>query len=133
MANPLRKTLEFLGLAEETSQEWAERPEPPADLGRSGVQADVAGRGDVPLGDGDLAHAKRKYGSRIFLKGNMDSVNVLLKSSVEHIRELTIEMIHTGAPGGGYILSTSCSVAPRVPKDHLKLLVDTADNFGIYE
>lgn len=86
-----------------------------------------------PLGDGDLAHAKRKYGSRIFLKGNMDSVNVLLKSTVEHIRERTIEMIHTGAPGGGYILSTSCSVAPRVPKDHLILLVDTADNFGIYE
>ena len=31
MANPLRKTLEFLGLAEETPQEWAERPETAAE------------------------------------------------------------------------------------------------------
>tara|TARA_E500000178_G_scaffold162174_2_gene161715 strand:+ start:27 stop:449 length:423 start_codon:yes stop_codon:yes gene_type:complete len=31
MANPLRKTLEFLGLAEETPQEWAERPDTAAE------------------------------------------------------------------------------------------------------
>ncbi|MBD3289193.1 hypothetical protein GF337_10345 [candidate division KSB1 bacterium] len=79
-----------------------------------------------PLGDGKLAETKRKYGDRIFLKGNIDSVNVLLNGSIDQIRKNVIETMRAGAPGGGYILSTSCSVAPRVPQDNLKLLVEIA-------
>ncbi len=86
-----------------------------------------------PLGDGDLAQAKRKYGSRIFLKGNMDSVNVLLKSSIDQIRKNVFDTMHAGALGGGYILSTSCSVAPRVPQDNLKFLAEIACKYGKYQ
>jgi len=31
-----------------------------------------------------------------------------------------------GAPGGGFILSTACSIAPGVPADHVRLLAAVA-------
>jgi len=34
--------------------------------------------------------------------------------------------VETAAPAGGYICSTACSIAPRVPPDHVKIMVETA-------
>lgn len=38
----------------------------------------------------------------------------------------------SGMPGGGYILSTACSVAPRVQPWKLDLLTPLAEKIGRY-
>jgi uroporphyrinogen-III decarboxylase len=38
----------------------------------------------------------------------------------------------TGMPGGGYILSTACSVAPRMEPWKLELLTPLAEEMGQY-
>jgi uroporphyrinogen decarboxylase len=85
-----------------------------------------------PLGDTDLADAKNRVGSRLFLKGNIDSVNVLLRGSADQVRENARERIDMAAAGGGYILSSACSVAPRVPAENLMVLREVAEEYGQY-
>lgn len=86
-----------------------------------------------PLGNTLLADAKRRVGGELFLKGNMDSVNVLRTASKDMITEYVKKMIEDGAKGGGYILSTACSVAPEVKPEILRLLVPLAEKYGRYE
>ena len=72
-----------------------------------------------PLGTVDLADAKRRVGGRLFLKGNIDPVNTILKGTPEECFRAAAECLAIGEPGGGYILSTACSVPPRAPAENL--------------
>jgi uroporphyrinogen decarboxylase len=83
-----------------------------------------------PLGNVDLAEAKSKLAGKAFIKGNIDSVSVLLDGSPEEILADAGRRIEVGKRGGGFILSTACSVAPRVPPDHLLLLREAVDRWG---
>lgn len=85
-----------------------------------------------PLGDTELADAKRRVGKSMFLKGNMDSVNVLLNATPEILDEYIKQMIADGGADGGYILSSACSVAPEVDPEIMKLLVPLAVKYGTY-
>lgn len=83
-----------------------------------------------PLGSVDLQDAKRRVGEKIFFKGNVDPVNTLLKRSREEVRRDALWRLKVGSPGSGYILSSACSVAPRVTPQNLTVLVDAADQFA---
>lgn len=72
-----------------------------------------------PLGDTDIGTVKQEFGDRLFLKGNVDPVNVLLNGGVRDVHELAVRLIKTAGPEG-YILSSACSVAPHV--DPLNIL-----------
>ncbi len=85
-----------------------------------------------PLGNCDLATVKREYGSRLFLKGNMNSVALLQYSAREQVIEEASRALRIGKPGAGYILSTACSVAPRVEPWKLELLAPLAAEIGLY-
>ena len=85
-----------------------------------------------PLGDMLLSDAKERVGDKIFLKGNIDSVNVLLRGEDEQVDQVIKETIQTGMTGGGYILSTACSVAPKVPPSRVRRLWELAEEFGQY-
>ncbi len=86
----------------------------------------------APLGDVELADAKRRVGDRVFLKGNLDSVNVLWRGSDEEVDRAIQDCLRDGAPGGGYILSTACSVAPAVPPERLQKLAALAQKFELH-
>jgi uroporphyrinogen-III decarboxylase len=86
-----------------------------------------------PLGNADLAEAKRDFGARLFFKGNMNSVELLRMAAPEQVREHAAGRIRAGMPGAGYILSTACSVAPRVEPWKLEMLVPLAEELGRYE
>jgi len=79
-----------------------------------------------PLGDVELDDAKRRVGSHVFIKGNVDSVNTLLKKQPAQIETDVRRVIAMGAPGGGFILSTACSIAPGVPSDRVRVLAAVA-------
>jgi hypothetical protein len=85
-----------------------------------------------PLGTVDLAEAKRILQGKAFIKGNMDSVNTLLQGTLEQVVADAKHRLAIGKPGGGYILSSACSVAPAVAPEKLEVLVPLADEFGRY-
>ena len=85
-----------------------------------------------PLGNTLLKDAKERIGRDLFLKGNMDSVNVLLKATEEIIDKYVRDMINDGGTDGGYILSSACSVAPGVNPDIIRMLVPLAEKYGRY-
>jgi len=83
-----------------------------------------------PLGSVDLEDAKRRVGDRVFFKGNVDPVHTLLKKSSRQVLDDATWRLQVGSPGGGYILSSACSVSPRVPPENLAALVEASRAFG---
>ncbi len=79
-----------------------------------------------PLGNTDIAKAKRDFGDRLFLKGNLDPVNILLNGSEDAIRGRATELIKTAGEGGGYILSTACSVSPGTDPGKIAILSEAS-------
>jgi hypothetical protein len=86
-----------------------------------------------PLGNTDLAAAKRQFGDRLFIKGNMNSVALLAAQTSEVVAAEAHRCLAAAKEGGGFILSTACSVAPRVEPWKLELLAPLAGKFGRYQ
>jgi hypothetical protein len=85
-----------------------------------------------PLGTVELADAKRRIGGKAFIKGNIDPVNVLLAGDVEAVRRDAGARLAVGKPGGRYILSTACSIAPHTPRQNVEVLAQVAAEAGGY-
>lgn len=85
-----------------------------------------------PLGTVELEEAKKILSGKTFIKGNIDPVNTLLYGNADEIKKDVAWRIGVGKPGGGYILSTACSVAPQTPPEHIELLAPLATEFGKY-
>ena len=85
-----------------------------------------------PLGNVELADAKRRIGNKLFIKGNMNSVALLAYQTKEQVIAEVSACIRIGKPCGGYILSSACSVSPRVEPWKLELLVPLAEEMGRY-
>jgi hypothetical protein len=85
-----------------------------------------------PLGNVELADAKRRLAGRAFIKGNIDPVHVLLAGTRDVVRQDALARLRTGLPGGGYILSTACSIAPHTKKENVELLAEVAAEAGVY-
>jgi uroporphyrinogen-III decarboxylase len=75
-----------------------------------------------PLGNVELADAKRRIGKRLFIKGNLDPVNILMHGTPGQVLEKALRCIATGSPGGGYILSSACSIPPHTPPENILML-----------
>jgi uroporphyrinogen-III decarboxylase len=87
----------------------------------------------VPVGNVDLEDAFRRIGDRMFIKGNIDSVNTLLAGDDEKVRTDVRKIIETGkTKGKGFILSTACSVAPLVTKERIIMLSEMIAEYGSY-
>jgi len=86
-----------------------------------------------PLGTVDLADARRRTAGLLFIKGNLDPVSTLLLGTPDDVRAAARERIRIAAPGGGYILSTACSVAPRTPPENIMVLREAVETWGRYD
>ncbi len=85
-----------------------------------------------PLGDVELEDAFKRIGTRGFIKGNIDSVMILLQGSEEAIVNDVRHRIETGKQYPGFILSTACSIAPRVARTRIQLLRRLIDQHGTH-
>ena len=99
-----------------------------ADTGTQGIDT----LDPPPLGDGDLAAAKRDYGDKLFFKGNMDSVALLDLKTEEEVTQMVKEIIEIGKPGSGFILDAACAIAPHVEPWKMEMLVPLAEEYGRY-
>ena len=105
-----------------------DRLEAMAEAGLSGLEC----LDPPPLGNVELEDAFTRIGERMFIKGNIDSVNTLLNGSGEQITEDVRYRLATGMKNRGFILSTACSIAPKVPREKIKMLSVLAKEFGQY-
>lgn len=85
-----------------------------------------------PLGTVDLEEAKKTLKGKLFIKGNVDPVNTLLYSEADTVKKDVRWRLEVGKPGGGYILSSACSVSPRTPPENIEILVALVEEFGEY-
>ncbi|MBW7934849.1 MAG: hypothetical protein H3C62_14820, partial [Gemmatimonadaceae bacterium] len=85
-----------------------------------------------PLGTVELADAVQQTKGRMFIKGNLDPVNTVLFGTPDDVRAAARERLRIAAPGGGYILSTACSVAPAAPPENILVLRESVEQWGNY-
>ncbi len=95
------------------------------DCGVSGIEC----LDPPPLGNVEIDDAIQRTKGKIFIKGNIDAVNTLLNKDIDGVRDDVKRVIEIAAPGGGYICSTACSVAPHVKPDNIKAMVEVARSF----
>lgn len=85
-----------------------------------------------PLAGMDLAEVKAKYGDRIAIKGNVDCAELLTFGTPDQVRKATQDAIRQGAPGGGFILSSSNSIHSSVKPENYQAMLHTLQEFGRY-
>jgi len=76
-----------------------------------------------PLGDVDIDEAVEMLKGEIFIKGNIDPVNTLLRGNAETIEKEVTTVLNAADKTKGFILSSACSVAPPAPPDNIKRMV----------
>jgi uroporphyrinogen decarboxylase len=80
----------------------------------------------------NLAEVKAKYGDRIALKGNVDCAQLMTFGTPDQVIEATKEALRQGAPGGGFILSSSNSIHSAVKPENYQALLNTWQKYGQY-
>ena len=77
----------------------------------------------------DLRASREDFGKDICLKGNLDPVAWMLRSSPETILAKCRQDITIGGTTG-YILSPGCELAPETPDENLRAMVEAAHGYG---
>ena len=80
----------------------------------------------------DLARVKTQYGNRVALKGNVDCGRLMTFGTPEQVAEATREALRHGAPGGGFILSSSNSIHSAVQPENYRALLTTWQAYRKY-
>ena len=86
-----------------------------------------------PIGDVELDDAFDRIGSKMFIKGNIDSVNTLLNGTDTLMREDVENRMRIGMQNKGFILSTACSISPKVPKERVQVMAKIVKESGNYK
>ena len=82
-----------------------------------------------PVGDVDLADAKRRIGDRVCLMGHIDLLYVIQRGTPADIDKAVREAIEVAAPGGGFILGTSDSIRNGTPVENVHAYFDAAHRY----
>lgn len=85
-----------------------------------------------PSGGYTMAAMKARYGHRICLKGNIDCTGQLCTGSPDDVREEVRQCLQAGAPGGGFILSSSNTIHRGVKPENFRAMVAAAREYGQY-
>jgi len=97
-------------------------------LARVGVDA-VLPLEPRPLGDCDLAEARRRVGSDMCFIGNLDPCNALLQGSPEDVRQ-GVKTIIEAAGKRGLIVSTADQTARDTPHENLRAYREAVEEYG---
>ncbi len=84
-----------------------------------------------PLGDVDITEAVAELKDKIFIKGNVDPVNTLLRGEKDQVRDDVSKILEAARDMKGFVLSSACSVAPPTPPDNIKHMVEVCREFEL--
>jgi uroporphyrinogen-III decarboxylase len=82
--------------------------------------------------DCNLAELKRLYGSKIALKGNLHTTEVMLRGTPDDVIKASKQAIDDAGGGGRFILSTVDQCGRDTPVVNLRAMVHTARTYGKY-
>ena len=85
-----------------------------------------------PLGDMNVADARKQVGDSVALMGGVDTLSFINKTP-EEIEEEAAECITGGGQKGGYVLGSGCAIPRATTRAHLQALRRAADAHGIYK
>jgi uroporphyrinogen decarboxylase len=85
-----------------------------------------------PMGDCHLKEIKQLYGSRIALKGNLHTTEVMYRGSVNVVADACRKAIDDAAEGGGFILSTGDQTPRDTPDENIRVMHKIAETYGKY-
>jgi uroporphyrinogen decarboxylase len=80
----------------------------------------------------DLAEIKAQFGQRIALKGNVDCAQLMTFGTPDQVVDATRQALREGAPGGGFILSSSNSIHSAVKPENYLAMLNTWQEYGGY-
>ena len=85
------------------------------------------------MGDCYLGEIKRRYGDRLALMGNLNTITVMQRGSVEEVEQAAKKAIDDAAAGGGFVLSTGDQCPVDTPDENLFKLIEVARTYGRYQ
>lgn len=85
-----------------------------------------------PIGNVNLKDAFDRIGNDLFIKGNIDPINILYEGNVEIITHDISDRLKIGKRFPGFILSSACSIAPKTPTENVQLLYSLVEKYGFY-
>jgi len=80
----------------------------------------------------DINELKKKYQGRLCLIGNIDMAGCLGRGTPDEVRKEVRERIKNLAPGGGYAVGSSNSVAYYIPIENYKAMLQAVSDYGKY-
>ena len=80
----------------------------------------------------DLGEFKRKYGSRVCLKGNVNCTGPLADGPEAEVEREVRQCIEKGAPGGAFILSSSNTIHSGVRPGNYTVMLKALRQYGRY-
>jgi uroporphyrinogen decarboxylase len=86
-----------------------------------------------PMGDVDLADAKKVFGDKIGLMGNLHTTDIMLNGTADDVRRAAKQAMEDAGQNGGFILSTGDQCGRDTPEENIFALVETAKEVGVYE
>ena len=87
---------------------------------------------EPPGGDVDIAEAKRRVGSRLCIKGNINTFGFMLNATPDEVGEKCKRLIDAAGAGGGFVLSTGDQCGRETPHANLFKMVEVATTYGKY-
>ena len=83
-----------------------------------------------PVGDLDLAEAKRRIGQRVCLKGYGDLLYIIKMGTPADVEAMVSHAMEAAAPGSGFIFGTSDSIREGTPRDNVRTYFEAARRYG---
>ena len=80
----------------------------------------------------DSKEVKEKYGDKVCLLGNIEIGEILTLGTPEDVDAEVRQKIRTLAPGGGYTVGSSNTVAHYVKLENFKAMIEATRKYGKY-
>ncbi len=80
----------------------------------------------------DIVEVKRKWGQHLALIGNIDLGGSLVRGTPAEVEAEVRQRIREVAPGGGYCLGSSNSIASYVPMANYRAMIEATRKWGAY-
>lgn len=84
------------------------------------------------MGDCNLREIKQKFGSKLALKGNLHTTEVMLQMEPAGVEQQARRCLDDAMQGGGFILSTGDQCGRDTPDENIFKLVEVCEKYGVY-